>query len=92
VTFYDGAAPIGSGTLDANGIATLGIASFDAGVHSLSAVYAGNDAFAQATASATVTVNGAVTPARAVPTLSWWMLVLLAASTLLVVRRRYIGR
>jgi hypothetical protein len=55
-------------------------------------MYAGNDAFAQATASATVTVNGSVTPARAVPTLSWWMLVLLAASTLLVVRRRYIGR
>jgi hypothetical protein len=92
VTFYDGAAPIGSGTLDVNGIATLGIATLGAGVHSLSAVYAGNDAFAQASASATVTVNAVVTPARAVPALSWWMLVVLAAAMLLVARGRYIRR
>jgi Bacterial Ig-like domain (group 3) len=53
VTFYDGAASLGTVTLDATGAATLQLSSFQAGTHMLTAAYSGNASF-QPSASADV--------------------------------------
>jgi len=45
VTFMDGAAAVGTGTLDANGTATLQISTLAVGTHSLTAVYRGDGTF-----------------------------------------------
>ncbi len=42
VTFYDGATPLGTATLDAAGVATLSVTGLTAGTHSLSASYLGD--------------------------------------------------
>jgi len=42
VTFFDGATLLGSGTLDASGVATLITSALSIGLHSLTAVYDGN--------------------------------------------------
>ena len=76
VTFYDGAAVLGSSNLDAAGMATLSIASLSVGTHQLSAMYAGDGMFAQTTMAAAVAVNAAA-PAVPAPALSPWMLILL---------------
>lgn len=56
VTFYDGTATIGNGTLDANGVASISTSTLAAGAHTLSAVYAGDVEFAQASATLAVTI------------------------------------
>jgi hypothetical protein len=53
VTFFDGATPIGTGSLDALGFATLATAALAVGSHSVTAVFGGDAAFA-----------GSVSPAR----------------------------
>ena len=73
VTFYDGASPIGTGTLSGAGVATLGFSSLAVGSHSLSAQYGGDATFGASTSSvltqvvrakivATAGANGAVSP------------------------------
>ena len=58
VTFLDGTATLGSGTLNSSGMATYTTSALGAGSHLLSASYAGNTSFAGSTSSAvTVTVN-----------------------------------
>lgn len=82
VTFYDGSAQIGSGTVDQHGTATLSLSSPAPGTHVLSAVFAGSG-YAQSSAQATLVVTSAVssTPVAA-PAVSRTMLALLG--TLLV--------
>ncbi len=72
VTFKDGTTTLGTGTLDASGIASFNSAALSAGAHSITAVYAGDGAFAASTsaalaqqvnqASTTATVNSAPNP------------------------------
>ena len=52
VTFLDGATPIGTGTMNASGVATLAISTLAVGTHSITAVYAGDANFVTATSSA----------------------------------------
>jgi hypothetical protein len=54
VTFYDGAAQIGQGTLDATGHATFSKAALALGAHSLTAAYAGDATYAASTSAAVV--------------------------------------
>jgi unsaturated chondroitin disaccharide hydrolase len=62
VTFMDGAAVLGSSSLNANGQATLTVSSLLAGSHSITAVYAGGGGFSGSTSPAlTQTVNKAST-------------------------------
>jgi len=77
VTFYDGATQIGSGTLDANGVATSDLTSLTAGTHAISAVYAGGSTYLQATAQVTLIVNA---PTAAAPMLDRWSVLFLLAS------------
>src|SRR5258708_3914115 len=49
VTFYDGTSPIGSGSLDGQGVAQLTTGSLSVGVHSITASYSGDAHFAPAT-------------------------------------------
>ena len=58
VTFYDGATNLGTEALDSRSIATIAVDTFQAGPHSLTAVYAGGVAFAASTSRAlTLTLN-----------------------------------
>jgi hypothetical protein len=52
VSFYDGAAPLGTGTLDPSGKATFSTSSLGASTHSLTVVYAGDTTFSASTSSA----------------------------------------
>src|SRR5439155_673562 len=52
VTFFDGATNLGSAALDASGQATLNIASFVVGSHSLTASYNGDGSFNASTSAA----------------------------------------
>jgi len=62
ITFMDGAATLGSGTLNASGQATLTPTTLLAGSHSITAVYAGGGGFSGSTSPAlTQTVNKAST-------------------------------
>ncbi len=59
VTFYDGAVPIGSGTLS-GGVATLTTAALTTGTHTLAAVYAGSTSYSNSSSSSSiVTVTSA---------------------------------
>jgi hypothetical protein len=60
VTFVDGSTTLGSGTLNASGVATLTVSTLAVGSHSITAVYSGDSSFNGSTSSAvTVTVTGA---------------------------------
>ena len=52
VTFYDGAASLGTSTLNASGIATLTAAPTTVGTHTVTAVYAGNILYLTSTSNA----------------------------------------
>ncbi len=52
ITFYDGTTSIGTGTLNASGVATLTLSNFTVGTHSLTASYPGSTGFAASTSSA----------------------------------------
>jgi hypothetical protein len=52
VTFIDGSTPLGTGTLNANGVATFATASLAAGSHTITASYAGDSNFNATTSSA----------------------------------------
>ncbi len=49
VTFLDGSTPLGTGTLNASGVATLATATLAAGSHPIAAAYAGDNNFIAAT-------------------------------------------
>jgi Bacterial Ig-like domain (group 3)/FG-GAP-like repeat len=58
VTFFNGAAPLGTATLNAQGVATIQTSLLPPGVNSITAAYPGNTAFAASTSPAlTITVN-----------------------------------
>lgn len=78
VDFSDGAVPLGSSALDANGVATLALSSLGAGTHNLRASYSGGG-YAQADAQIALVVTAAA-PAVPAPSLSWWALLLLSAA------------
>lgn len=59
VTFKDGSATLGSGTLDSGGMATLTASTLTLGSHSLSAVYAGDSNYLGSTGVASLTINKA---------------------------------
>jgi Bacterial Ig-like domain (group 3) len=62
VTFLDGVTPLGSTSLNANGVATFSISSLSVGSHSITAQYSGNSNFnASTSAVLTQTVNKAGT-------------------------------
>ncbi len=62
VTFMDGAATIGTGAVNASGVATLTTTTFAVGAHSITAVYGGDGNFTSSTSSAlSHTVNQAGT-------------------------------
>jgi MYXO-CTERM domain-containing protein len=64
VTFRDGAATIGTATLDSSGNASFSTAALAAGLHTITAVYAGNSTTAESTSAAVMQqVNTAVTSA-----------------------------
>jgi hypothetical protein len=52
VTFLDGTTPLGAGTLNTSGLASLSISSLAAGTHSVTAVYSGDTDFGAATSGA----------------------------------------
>jgi len=52
VTFLDGTAPVGTGAVNANGVATLTISTLAAGTHAISASYLGDNNLAAASSSA----------------------------------------
>ena len=52
VSFYDGAASLGTATLNVDGSAAISSVSFQAGTHSITAVYSGSADFAPSTAAA----------------------------------------
>ncbi len=61
VMFIEGAASIGSGTLDGSGVATFATSSLSAATHSITASYGGDSSFSASTSSAgSVIVNAAV--------------------------------
>jgi Bacterial Ig-like domain (group 3)/FG-GAP-like repeat len=63
VTFLDGAATLGTGTLNASGVATYSSNALAVGAHSITAQYGGDSNFAASTSAAvTVTVQAAVPP------------------------------
>ena len=58
ITFYDGAASLGTATLSATGTASLIVSTFQVGTHILIAVYSGNESFQSSTsAKFTLTVT-----------------------------------
>jgi len=66
VTFKDGTASLGTGTLDASGRATLSVSSLISGPHALAAAYAGDSNFLASSGNGALTVEqGAVTVAVA---------------------------
>jgi YVTN family beta-propeller protein len=66
VTFLDGATTLGTGTLDANGTATLTLSSLGVGLHALMATYVPSGPFAASSSSAASLVIG-----QAAPTITW---------------------
>ncbi|MFO0930836.1 MAG: Ig-like domain repeat protein [Gemmataceae bacterium] len=61
VTFLDGPSTLGTGTLDASGVATFSTAAFSIGSHSLTASYGGSAVYAGSTSTAkTLDVTGGV--------------------------------
>jgi hypothetical protein len=64
VTFMDGSAPIGTGTLDGTGTATFQTSTLTADPHSITAVYGGDSNYSGSSGSTTQTVN------KATPTVS----------------------
>jgi Tol biopolymer transport system component len=60
VTFLDGTAVLGTGTLDGPSRATLRTSSLSPGTHSLTASYAGNDSYLASTSLAASMIVGAV--------------------------------
>lgn len=52
VTFMDGTTTLGTGTLNSSGVATFTASALVAGSHSITAVYAGDSAFATSTSAA----------------------------------------
>jgi sugar lactone lactonase YvrE len=68
VSFYSGATLLGTGTLDASGVATFTTSALVVGDDSMTAVYPGNDGFAAATSLAiTITVTPAYTVVGPIP-------------------------
>ena len=74
VTFYSGTTLLGTGTLNAAGVATLTLSSLAVGVDSITAVYPGNAGFAPSTSSTlsqtvntAYTVSGPTTPVPVAP-------------------------
>ena len=63
VTFLDGANSIGTGSVGANGVATLQTSSLSAGTHSVTAMYGGDANFLTSTSSAVSLVINAAAPA-----------------------------
>ncbi|WP_344181717.1 Ig-like domain-containing protein, partial [Streptantibioticus ferralitis] len=62
VTFFDGGTPIGSGTLNGSGVATLSISTLAVGAHALTATYNGDGDFNGSTSAVdSQTVNKAGT-------------------------------
>ena len=61
ITFKDGTANIGLGTLNAQGIATFTTSSLTAGTHAITAVYAGDTNSQPVTSSLTLVLNQATT-------------------------------
>ena len=60
VAFVDGSTTLGSGTLNASGVATLTVNTLAVGPHSITAVYSGDSSFSGSTSSVvTVTVTAA---------------------------------
>ena len=59
VTFFDGTTSLGTGTLNASGVATLGTSALGVGSHSITANYGGDSNFASSTSTVlTQVVNG----------------------------------
>ncbi|MGA2743050.1 MAG: Ig-like domain repeat protein [Candidatus Sulfotelmatobacter sp.] len=74
VSFYSGTTLLGTGTLNAAGVATLTLSSLAVGVDSITAVYPGNAGFAPSTSSTlsqtvntAYTVSGPTTPVPVAP-------------------------
>ena len=62
VTFMNGSAKLGSGTLNSSGVATLTTTAIPVGNHSVTAVYSGDSSFAASTSPAvSVNITAAVT-------------------------------
>lgn len=62
VTFYSGSTALGTGTLNGNGIATLAQALLPVGPNSITASYAGDSHYAQATSTAVIETVNQATP------------------------------
>jgi sugar lactone lactonase YvrE len=79
VTFRDAGTSIGTGALDANGIATLTTPALAVGSHPITATYPGDGSNSAASASLTQIVNSQVVPQTAAPApaLSTWAMLLL---------------
>jgi sugar lactone lactonase YvrE len=74
ISFYSGTTLLGTGTLDASGVATFTTSSLVVGADSITAVYPGNAGFAASTSSAlsetvntAFTVTGPTTPVQVAP-------------------------
>jgi hypothetical protein len=63
VTFYNGTAALGTGTLNNSSVATLSTTALPAGVNSITAVYAGAGTFASSTSAAVTITIASPTPA-----------------------------
>jgi hypothetical protein len=62
VTFMDGSTVLGTGTVNGSGVASFGTTALPAGMHSITAVYAGDSSFSGSTSSALgYRVNAAAT-------------------------------
>ena len=66
VSFYNGATLLGTGTVNASGVATLSTSSLPLGANSLTAVYSGTTNYATSTSAAV-----AVTVHQATPVIAW---------------------
>jgi len=63
VTFFNGTTSLGSGTVNASGVATFTISTLQSGTHSVTGSYGGDTIFAPTTSAAlSVTVNGGQAP------------------------------
>lgn len=90
VTFLDGAATLGTGTLDAGGVATFTTTELAAGTHDVSARYEGAGLFEPSTSSAVTQVVVSATPSNPSGGCSSVGVEpgLLAAAAILIARRR----
>jgi autotransporter-associated beta strand protein/predicted outer membrane repeat protein len=91
VTFREGSATLGSGTIDGSGIATLTLSPSRPGTHVFDAVYAGDRAFAPAQAQVTVVVDPSAAPPVPAPALdgrALWLLAVMLSLVGIAVRRR----